>query len=188
MLKVATLHVRIPPVAELHRFTLWGAQGVLPMRVGGATSQLDLPSLTPLSVAGCGRSSATRSSPLGYFSNYCKELIIDPTFCGSRFSTGRLLAIEDFFFKQLFETWRDLVCRINLHFPNWNSYLKPEEIWFVGSTCIFPTETVIWNPKRSGLSDQLTFSQLKQLFETWRDLNFHFEFIRSRVNYVAIYL
>ena len=31
-----------------------GAQGVLPMRVGGATSQLDLPSLTPLSVAGCG--------------------------------------------------------------------------------------------------------------------------------------
>ena len=43
-----------------------GAQGVLPMRVGGAASQLDLPSLTPLSV------------------------------CGSRFSTGRLLAIEDF--------------------------------------------------------------------------------------------
>ena len=32
-----------------------GVQGVLPMRVGGATSQLDLPSLTPLSVAGCGR-------------------------------------------------------------------------------------------------------------------------------------
>ena len=31
------------------------AQVVLSMRVGGATSQLDLPSLTPLSVAGCGR-------------------------------------------------------------------------------------------------------------------------------------
>ena len=31
-----------------------GAQGVLPMRVGGATSKLDLPSLTPLSVACCG--------------------------------------------------------------------------------------------------------------------------------------
>ena len=30
------------------------AQGVLPMRVGGATSQLDLPSLPKLSVAGCG--------------------------------------------------------------------------------------------------------------------------------------
>ena len=32
-----------------------GAQGVLSMRVGGATSQLDLPSRTPLSLAGCGR-------------------------------------------------------------------------------------------------------------------------------------
>ena len=33
----------------------WGTQEVLPMRVGGATSQLYLLSLTPLSVAGCGR-------------------------------------------------------------------------------------------------------------------------------------
>ena len=32
-----------------------GAQGVLPMRVGGATRELDLPSLTTLFVAGCGR-------------------------------------------------------------------------------------------------------------------------------------
>ena len=32
-----------------------GAQGVLLMRVGSAASQLDLPSLTPLSEAGCGR-------------------------------------------------------------------------------------------------------------------------------------
>ena len=31
-----------------------GAQGVLPVRVGGATSQLDLPSLTPLSIVDCG--------------------------------------------------------------------------------------------------------------------------------------
>ena len=30
------------------------AQGLLPVRVGGATSQLDLQSLMPLSVAGCG--------------------------------------------------------------------------------------------------------------------------------------
>ena len=30
------------------------SQGVVPMRVGGATSQLDLPFLTKLSVAGCG--------------------------------------------------------------------------------------------------------------------------------------
>ena len=39
---------------RLHSAIL-GAQGVLPMRVRGATSQLDLPPLTPLSVAGCGR-------------------------------------------------------------------------------------------------------------------------------------
>ena len=32
-----------------------GAQGLLPTRMEGATSQLDLPSLTPLSVAGCCR-------------------------------------------------------------------------------------------------------------------------------------
>ena len=30
--------------------------------------------------------------------NYCKYLIIEPAFCGSIFSTGRLLAIEDFTF------------------------------------------------------------------------------------------
>ena len=36
-------------------------------RVGGATSQLDLPSLMPLSVAGCGRLQLG-VPPLGYFS------------------------------------------------------------------------------------------------------------------------
>ena len=41
---------------------------------------------------------ATRSSPLGDFGNYCKYLIIKPTLCGSRFYTGRLLAIDDFHF------------------------------------------------------------------------------------------
>ena len=55
MLKVARSN---PGMAELHRFTLLyarGAQGVQPMRLGSATSQLDLPSLTPLSVPDCGR-------------------------------------------------------------------------------------------------------------------------------------
>ena len=32
-----------------------GVQGVLLMKVGGVTSQLDLPSLTPLSVSSCGQ-------------------------------------------------------------------------------------------------------------------------------------
>ena len=71
-----------------------GAQGVLPMRVGGATSQLDLPSLTPLSVAGCGRLQL-RVPHWDTSVDYCKQLIIVPTFCGSSFPTGRLLAIED---------------------------------------------------------------------------------------------
>ena len=65
------------------------------MRMGGATSQLYLPSLTPLSVAGCGR--LQLAVPFYATSvDYCKQLIIDPTFCGSRFPIGRLLAIKDF--------------------------------------------------------------------------------------------
>ena len=35
-------------------YTMHVALRGLPMRVDGATSELDLPSLTPLSVAGCG--------------------------------------------------------------------------------------------------------------------------------------
>ena len=41
-------------VALIYTIYARGAQGVLPMRVGGATSQLDLQSLTPLSVDCCG--------------------------------------------------------------------------------------------------------------------------------------
>ena len=58
---------------------------------------LYLPSLTPLSVASCGR--LQLGVPRWAISvDYCKYLIIYPTFCGSRFSTGRLLAKEDFTF------------------------------------------------------------------------------------------
>ena len=71
-----------------------GAQGVLPIRVGGKTTQLDLPSLTPLSVAGC--SWLQLGVPHWAASvHYCKQLVIDSKICGSRFSTLRLLAIED---------------------------------------------------------------------------------------------
>ena len=56
MTKVARCKDRISAVAELHRFTLCTRRtGGTPMRVGGATRQLDPPSLTPWSVAGCGR-------------------------------------------------------------------------------------------------------------------------------------
>ena len=70
--KVARLHDRIQAVAELHRFILCTkSSGRTANEVGGATSQLDLPSLAPLSVAGCGdaaayalcRSSEMRGNP-----------------------------------------------------------------------------------------------------------------------------
>ena len=59
------------------------------MMVGGATSQLDLPSLTPLSVAGCGQ---LQLGVLHWATSVITEVFdkIDTTFCGSRFSTGRL--------------------------------------------------------------------------------------------------
>ena len=55
--KVVASHVAVARSIPLRCTDLYyerGAQGVQPMRVKGATSQLDLPSLTPLSVAGCG--------------------------------------------------------------------------------------------------------------------------------------
>ena len=41
-------------VALIYTIYARGTHGVLPIRVWGATSQLDLPSLTPLFGAGCG--------------------------------------------------------------------------------------------------------------------------------------
>ena len=62
-------------------------RGYCPVQGGGATSQLDLPSLTPLSVSSYGR--LQLGAPHYATSlNYCKQLIIEPTFCGSRFSTA----------------------------------------------------------------------------------------------------
>ena len=56
MLKVARLQDRIPAVAELHRFILCTRRSeVTAHEGGGATSQLDLPSLTAWSVASCGQ-------------------------------------------------------------------------------------------------------------------------------------
>ena len=55
--KVVVSHAavaRSSPAECTDLYNARGAQGVLPIRVGGATSQLDLPSLTPLFIAGCG--------------------------------------------------------------------------------------------------------------------------------------
>ena len=94
----------IPAVAETAPiYTMHEALKGTAHEGGGATSQLGLPSLTPLFVAGCG----TLQLGVPYWAtsvDYCKWLIIDPIFCGSRFSTGRLLAIEDFFYFIPFST------------------------------------------------------------------------------------
>ena len=56
MVKVARLQDRIPAVAVLYRLILCTRRsGSTAHEGGGATSQLDLSSLTPLSVAGFGR-------------------------------------------------------------------------------------------------------------------------------------
>ena len=52
MLKVAG---SIPGRGWTDLYCARGAQGTLPKRMGGATIQLDLPALTPLSTAGCGQ-------------------------------------------------------------------------------------------------------------------------------------
>ena len=56
MLKVAELQDQIPAVAKLHRSILCTRRsGGTAQKDGGVLCQFDLPSLTPLSVAGCGR-------------------------------------------------------------------------------------------------------------------------------------
>ena len=56
MLKIARLKDLILDVAELHRFILCTRRSGGTTREGvGATNQLDLPCLTPLSVASSGR-------------------------------------------------------------------------------------------------------------------------------------
>ena len=84
----------------------WSSGGTALGRVRGTTSHLDLPSQTPLSVADCGQLQLG-ARHWATSVNYCKSLIIEPTLCGSRFSTLRLLAIEDFTF-----TFKILICKL----------------------------------------------------------------------------
>ena len=53
-------------VARIALCNTWSSGGTALCRVGGATSQLDLPSLTLLSIAGCDR--LQLGAPIGYFS------------------------------------------------------------------------------------------------------------------------
>ena len=98
MLKVARLQDRIPAVAELHRFILCtGSSRGTPHEGRGCDRSIGS-TVSDAIIRSWLWSTATRSSTLGYFSRLLQVLIIDPKFSGSRFSTGRLLAIEDFTF------------------------------------------------------------------------------------------
>ena len=71
--KVVASHAegcRVDSRRGLHRFIL------CTRRAGGTAhaSEFDLPSLTPLSVAGCRRLAATRSYPLGYISSITETI------------------------------------------------------------------------------------------------------------------
>ena len=56
------------------------------------------------------------NSKLGYFSIALLQVIIEPTFCGSRFSTERLLAIEDFTFLALSIPQNTAIVQIKIMF------------------------------------------------------------------------
>ena len=85
MLKVARLQDRTPAVAERHRFILYTRRSGGTAHESGGCAQSIGSTVSDAIVRSQLWSTATRSSPLGYFSNYCNQLIIDPTFCGSRF-------------------------------------------------------------------------------------------------------
>ena len=75
-----------------------GAQEVLPCKEQGVTdSQLfDVPSMTTFSVAYCGRQQMGAAHSTTSIALVEVYLMIDPTNCGIRFSTGGLPAIEYF--------------------------------------------------------------------------------------------
>ena len=82
----------IPGRGRLDLYRTRDTQGVLPIRVGGATSQLDLPSLMPVSVAGCDR----LQLGVPHWATSLALLQVDQI----RFSSGGLLAMEDLSFNE----------------------------------------------------------------------------------------
>ena len=88
------LHVRFP--LRLHWFILCTRGPGVTAHEGGRCDQSIWSTVSDAFVnAGCGRLQL-RVPHWATSVHYCKQSIIDPTFCGSRFSTERLLAIEDF--------------------------------------------------------------------------------------------
>ena len=118
-----------------------GTRGVLPTRVGGATSQLDLPSLTPLSVAGCGRLQlgvphrATSVALLQVVDNWPDSILL-----------WGLLAIEDFTFTLTVRHLVSLQIGPHLHTSstsNLYSYLHPL-VNFLFRTVLYQTHSPVY--------------------------------------------
>ena len=68
MLKVARLQDRIPAVGELHRFIQWTRRSGGNAHAGGGCNQSIGSTVSDAIVSSLLWSTATRSSPLGYFS------------------------------------------------------------------------------------------------------------------------
>ena len=104
------LHVRFP--LRLHWFILCTRRSRGTAHEGGGCDQSIGSIVSDAIVRSCLWLTATRSSPFGCFSTLLQVVDNWPhIFCGSRFSTGRLLAIEDFTF---FCKWIILVLAVEL--------------------------------------------------------------------------
>ena len=95
MLKVARLQDRIPSAAELHRFILCTWRSIGTALEGGGCDQSIGSTVSDVILRSCCGRLQVGVPHWATSVDYCKQLIIDPTCCGGRFSTGRLLAIED---------------------------------------------------------------------------------------------
>ena len=91
------LQDRFPVELRLHRFILCTRRSGDTAHEGVGCDQSIGSTVSDAIIRSWLWSTATRTSPFGYFSRLL-QAVEDPTFCGSRFSTGRLLSIEDFTF------------------------------------------------------------------------------------------
>ena len=94
--RMLRLHVRFP--LRLHWFILWTRRSVGTAHEGVGCDQSIGSTVSDAIVRSWLWLTATRSSPVGCMSTLLQVVDNWTTFCGSRFSTGRLLAIEDFTF------------------------------------------------------------------------------------------
>ena len=83
---------------RLHRFNICTKRSGDTAKEGSGCDQLIESTVSDATVRSWLWSTATRSTHWAASVDYCKLLIIDPTLCGRRFSTGRLLFVENLFY------------------------------------------------------------------------------------------